>query len=157
MVSGTCVRLGCRGDQSPSSQRELQTAVESFSGLISVAIQATRLLWLVRLASALVAMVTKAEASPTNHKSLVDSCHGDSPKPNKPLARPWLNNPPNQLLCLVQWFLINPPPLYPPNLLSSAISQYSGPSLSGLHLSGGSDYPDTKFPGIAICTLAIWP
>ena len=31
------------------------------------------------------------------------------------------------------------------------------PHLSGLHLFGGSDYPDTKFPGIAICTLAIWP
>ena len=31
------------------------------------------------------------------------------------------------------------------------------PHLSGLHLSGGSDYPDTIFPGIAICTLAIWP
>ena len=25
---------------------------------------------------------------------LVVSCHGDSPKTTKPLARPWLNNPP---------------------------------------------------------------
>ena len=31
------------------------------------------------------------------------------------------------------------------------------PHLSGLYLSGSWDYPDTKFPGIAICTLAIWP
>ena len=31
------------------------------------------------------------------------------------------------------------------------------PHLSGLHLSGGSDYPDTKFSGIAFCTLVIWP
>ena len=31
------------------------------------------------------------------------------------------------------------------------------PHLSGLHLSGGSDYPDTKFPGIAFCTLVMCP